>query len=49
MGAAILVCAAVTLGLGIYPTPLLKAVQAAVPRRDLLNPPVEVGQAQDLR
>jgi NADH-quinone oxidoreductase subunit N len=47
--AAILVCAAVTLGLGIYPTPLLKAVQAAVPRRDLLNPPVEVGQAQDLR
>jgi hypothetical protein len=29
---AIGVCAALTLAIGIYPTPLLKAVQSALPR-----------------
>ena len=33
--AALWVCAAVALGVGLYPTPLLRAVQAAVPPRSL--------------
>jgi NADH-quinone oxidoreductase subunit N len=45
--AAIVVCAVVTLGVGIFPMPLLRAVQAAVPRRDLPAPP-EHAQVRDL-
>jgi NADH-quinone oxidoreductase subunit N len=38
---AVLVCAVVTLGIGIYPTPLVRAVQAAVPPRNGVNTSTE--------
>jgi NADH-quinone oxidoreductase subunit N len=44
---AVLVCAVVTLGIGIYPTPLVRAVQAAVPRNGAVVVP-EAAQARDV-
>jgi NADH-quinone oxidoreductase subunit N len=41
---AVLACAVVTLGIGIYPTPLVQAVQAAVPSRNTENVPPEAAQ-----
>jgi NADH-quinone oxidoreductase subunit N len=43
--AAILVCAVITLGVGVYPAPLLSAVQAAVPRPELAPLGAEVHPA----
>jgi NADH-quinone oxidoreductase subunit N len=46
--AALVVCAVVTLGVGIYPTPLLRAVQAAVPSREQMIPGPDMTQARDV-
>jgi NADH-quinone oxidoreductase subunit N len=42
---AILVCAVVTLGVGIYPTPLKTAAQSAVPHRELVITAPELARA----
>ena len=44
--AAIGLCAVLTLGIGIYPAPLMKAVQLAVPRFADTSLPRETAQAQ---